>query len=281
MARIRTIKPEFWKHENLSELPEATHMLAAALLNHADDEGFFNANPGLVRAECSPLREPSVSIQESLSLLTEVGYIRLGDGEDGKRYGWIVTFDDHQRVNRPTPSKIRSLRIRWDDSVSTHGELTEGSSQERKGKEGNREGNREASESGDSEFALAPPAPTGTDAKPPAKTKPSAPKPEPLQLPDWLPTQSWIDWHDYRLKRTPKGWTAKAQELSVATLAKLRAEGHDPVKVIEASIENCWTGLFPLKTNNIRGSINGNQRHPGESLADYSARINRAHEGRG
>ena len=35
MARIRTLKPEFWKHEGLSELPEATHMLAAALLNYA------------------------------------------------------------------------------------------------------------------------------------------------------------------------------------------------------------------------------------------------------
>ena len=41
MARIRTIKPDFWKHEDLSALPEITHMLAAALLNHADDEGFF------------------------------------------------------------------------------------------------------------------------------------------------------------------------------------------------------------------------------------------------
>ena len=69
MARIRTIKPEFWAHEDLSELPEATHMLAAALLNYADDEGYFNANPMLIKAACSPLREPSVSIQESLTLL--------------------------------------------------------------------------------------------------------------------------------------------------------------------------------------------------------------------
>ena len=55
MARIRTIKPEFWRHEDLSALPADTHMLAAALLNYADDEGYFNANPKLVEAECFPV----------------------------------------------------------------------------------------------------------------------------------------------------------------------------------------------------------------------------------
>src|SRR6185312_14231365 len=85
MARIRTIKPSFWSHEDLSALPEATHMLAAALLNYADDFGYFNANPLLVRAECCPLREPSVSIPESFRRLQEIGYIQTADGPDGKR----------------------------------------------------------------------------------------------------------------------------------------------------------------------------------------------------
>lgn len=135
MARIRTIKPEFWTHEDLSELPEATHMLAAALLNHADDEGYFNAHPGLIKAACCPLREPSVSIPDSLILLVSVEYLRLGTGEDGKRYGQVVTFDDHQRVNRPTPSKIKALPIEWDDSTTHHARLIEPSPPERKGKE--------------------------------------------------------------------------------------------------------------------------------------------------
>lgn len=135
MARIRTIKPEFWTHEDLSALPEATHMLAAALLNHSDDEGYFNANPGLVKAACSPLREPSVSIHDSLISLVSVAYLRLGTGPDGKRYGQVITFDDHQRVNRPTPSKIKALHILWDGAVTAHAHLSEDSSPERKGKE--------------------------------------------------------------------------------------------------------------------------------------------------
>ena len=92
MARIRTIKPEFWRHEELSVLPEATHLSAAALLNYADDEGFFNANPKLVSSKCCPLREPTVSVPASLTALAAIEYIRLGTGSDGKRYGQIVAL---------------------------------------------------------------------------------------------------------------------------------------------------------------------------------------------
>lgn len=115
MARIRTIKPEFWAHEDLSALPEATHLLAAALLNHADDDGYFNANIGLLKAACSPLRDPSVSIPESLAMLCSIGYIRIGQTPDGKRYGHVCNFLTHQRINRPTESKIKPLPISWID----------------------------------------------------------------------------------------------------------------------------------------------------------------------
>jgi hypothetical protein len=135
MARIRTVKPGFWKHEALSELPEATHMLACALLNYADDDGYFNANPKLVKAECCPLREPSVSIQDSLNQLSNIGWLRLGIGSDGRRYGHIVTFAEHQVINRKTESKIKDLKIDWENSVSAHAQLTEPSHLE-----GNKEG---------------------------------------------------------------------------------------------------------------------------------------------
>jgi hypothetical protein len=142
MARIRTVKPEFWKNEALSALPEATHLLAAALLNYADDEGYFNANPALVKAECSPLREPSVSIHEALTQLSNVGYIEIGASPDGRKYGRVVKFAEHQRVNRPTASKIKALQIKWGESLSTHGGLTEDSLPEQG--TGNREGNTTA-----------------------------------------------------------------------------------------------------------------------------------------
>lgn len=161
MARIRTIKPEFWKHEDLSALPEITHMLAAALLNHADDEGYFNANPALVKAECLPLRESSVSVQESLNQLTTVGFIEVGQGADGKRYGRIATFADHQRVNRPTPSKIKAVGIVWEGSHTNHAQLSESSPPERKGREG------KGKEQGREEEQPSPTAQASSSASPP------------------------------------------------------------------------------------------------------------------
>ena len=141
MARIRTIKPSFWKHEELSELPEATHMLAAALLNYADDYGYFNANPKLIKAECSPLREPSVPVPESLQSLSGIGWLQLGTGSDGKRYGRIVKFDEHQKVSHKADPKISIIPITWDDSGEDPEKLQ--SPPESLRPEGNKEGNKE------------------------------------------------------------------------------------------------------------------------------------------
>jgi hypothetical protein len=145
MARIRTIKPEFTQHEDLSALPAETHLFAAGLLNHADDEGYFNANPKLLKASVFPLRECSVSVQEMLTQLSGIGYVRLGVGRDGKRYGQVVKFKEHQRINRPSQSKIQALGIVWEEAVSTHHELSEDSLPEGKGKEGNGTGNGKGS----------------------------------------------------------------------------------------------------------------------------------------
>jgi hypothetical protein len=134
--RIRTIKPEFWANEALCSLSVETHLCAAALLNYADDEGYFNANPALVKAAIFPLRELSVSTQQILTDLASIGYIRLGVAVDGRRYGHVCKFTQHQRINRPTDSQIKNLDITWNDSLSTHGALSEDSLLEGKGKEG-------------------------------------------------------------------------------------------------------------------------------------------------
>ncbi len=136
MARIRTIKPDFWKHELLSELPPDTHMLAASLLNYSDDEGYFNANPKLIVAECCPLRDLSVTVQCMLTSLVEIDYLKVGQCEDGRKYGHVVNFLEHQVINRPKPSKIKELKIDWDISLNNHGAISDSSSLEGKGREG-------------------------------------------------------------------------------------------------------------------------------------------------
>jgi hypothetical protein len=71
-----------------------------------------------------------------LTELSNIGYITLVEGSDGKQYGRIDKFNEHQRVNRPTASKIAGLVEIIEGSVNTHGSLTAGKEQGT----GNREG---------------------------------------------------------------------------------------------------------------------------------------------
>jgi hypothetical protein len=159
MARIRTIKPEIWQDEDLAAVSETAMLLAIGLLNHADDEGYFKAHPALVRAAVFPLREPSVSIQCALTELSDARFIELFEGSDGKSYGFVRTFADHQRVNRPSPSKIKGLRAFTEDSVSDHGALTAG-------KEGKGTGKGKEGEGSACVHAPPPPDPNETGERP-------------------------------------------------------------------------------------------------------------------
>ncbi|WP_333901492.1 DnaT-like ssDNA-binding domain-containing protein [Enterobacter wuhouensis] len=111
MARIRTIKPEFWTDEDMAELSEPACLLAIGLLNYADDEGYFNANPKLIKAAVFPIREPSVPIQVLIQELSNCGYLSMFSTSDGKQFGAITNFLKHQVVNKPKESKIRSLPL--------------------------------------------------------------------------------------------------------------------------------------------------------------------------
>lgn len=121
MARIRTVKPQYWAHETLSKLSPLAHMLGAALLNPADDEGYFLANPGLVKAATFPVREDFDAdvAGRCLDELARVEYVRLGTLPDGRRVGQVTTFLNHQRVDKPTPSRLGKLPIQWDDDSAT------------------------------------------------------------------------------------------------------------------------------------------------------------------
>lgn len=109
MARIRTIKPDFWRDENLAAISPEAALLAIGLLNHADDEGYFNAHPKLIESDIFPLRELSRPITVMVDELFRIGYIQLFEGADGKRYGHIYNFSKHQVINKKNQSKIKEL----------------------------------------------------------------------------------------------------------------------------------------------------------------------------
>ncbi len=65
-------------------------------------------------------------------------------------------------------------------------------------------------------------------------------------LPDWIDAELWNDWAKMR-KEIKKPLTERAKFLGVHKLAELKRLGYDPSAVLEQSIFNCWTGLWPLK----------------------------------
>lgn len=141
MARIRSIKPEFWTDEDISCLSEPARLAAIGLLNHSDDEGYFKAHPMLVKAAIFPLSDPSVSIHGIISELSRINYIRLCTGTDGKQYGMVRNFTVHQKVNRPNKSKIKPLCDFTEQSVINHGQITYGTGNREQGTGSREQGN--------------------------------------------------------------------------------------------------------------------------------------------
>lgn len=245
MARIRTIKPEIWTDEDLAEISEPAMLLAMGLLNHADDEGYFRANPALIKAVVFPLREPSVSIHGMLSELSNVGYLTLYKGDDGKRYGLINGFVKHQRINRPTPSKIKALCVFTEDSVSDHGAITEDSPLE--------QGTGKVKE------------------KTPSESKRKTPDPA-VDL-SGIDEQAWDDFVQHRESKSAlrKGWSALAQVKAANTLRTLTPEQQR--RVVDYSIVGGYPGLFPEKANapHQRDDRSRAQRHH-DALRDIAER---------
>jgi len=115
----------------MSSQTDAHQLLAIALLNYADDDGLFYADPDLIRGAIAP-RKASSEIHGLISDLSLQGYLILGKHKTHGLIGKIVAFADHQVINRPKPSKIKDL---W-QSLIDHGLISDPSLLEGKGREG-------------------------------------------------------------------------------------------------------------------------------------------------
>jgi hypothetical protein len=101
MARIRTIKPQFWINEELGTVPRDARLLYIGLWNIADDRGVFQWRPGQILIQLFPYdRELSpANIEEWLSKLEGINDIVKFE-EDGKEFGYIPNFSKHQDIKK-------------------------------------------------------------------------------------------------------------------------------------------------------------------------------------
>jgi len=103
MARIRTIKPEFFTSDDICALAPLARLLYVGLWCEADREGRLVWTPGVLKRRYLP--DDSCDIDALCAELAARGLVRLyGDG-----LAWIPTFSRHQHVNvREAQSKLPS-----------------------------------------------------------------------------------------------------------------------------------------------------------------------------
>jgi hypothetical protein len=140
MARIRTIKPEFFRHEELYQAEKESglplRVAFAGLFTVADREGRFKWKPKQLKFDVLPYDE--VEFSEVMDCLDEYGFI-IKYEVDEKMYGCIPSFKDHQVINNKESKSILPEPTREKTCLSrdAHASLTEGKGREGKGREGN------------------------------------------------------------------------------------------------------------------------------------------------
>ena len=233
MARIRSIKPDFFRHEALQDAEIANPgkypmMVFAGLWGHCDSKGRFEWRPRQLKLDILPFIP--FDMAETLAILESFGMVKRYS-VDGKEYGEIPTFEKHQRLSGKEASEGEKhpepIREATGKQQGSDGEIPE--SQEGKGRGREEEGN-------------------GVN---PTPDKPARFDPAAMPLPECLHTADWAAWISYR--RARKLTTTEPTMLKqLQFLTECNARGQPPGAIINASITNGWQGLFELK-----GAVNG------------------------
>jgi hypothetical protein len=233
VARIRTIKPEFFTSETVGEWSDSTQIIFIGLWNHARDNGVGSANQRYLAGQIRPFmdqKEAVRRIQGALRECSRSGVLRLFTRGNRDFYA-IVNWKEHQSISKPTPipegfehprpEEEAEYRARnpWleedddetspdlqvvrlpEDSRRTPGGLPEDSRLERKGKEGKGRETPPPSSGGvrgGMSTALAIQAPLIAEVllpSPPAPAAASKPATRGHRLPeDWTPTAKTMTW---------------------------------------------------------------------------------------
>ena len=284
MARIRTIKPQFWDDAKIGRIPRDARLLYIGLWTFADDLGVVIADPVWLKSKIFPYDRIQIQQLEAwLGLLEETGFISLLSVKSESFY-YLPTFSRHQIINRPNLDNVNIdkklldniLAKFHDQSVINHGSISDqsvtiiGEEKDRdsstpynppKGEIGSPDSDDESVENG------------------PEKKK-SCGKRKEADLsfvePSFQPVMA--EWLAYKSER---GQTYRQQGLK-ACYSKLRelSNGDPDIarKIIRQSMANNWAGLFPLKTTNDYGRSTKNQPPGPDELARAVAEgISRAH----
>lgn len=102
MARIRSLKPEFWTSEQVVDCSRDARLMLIGMLNFADDSGILPGSVQRIRMQVFPGDDLTLeNIRGMLNELIREGLVQEYDVE-GKVYWQITGFTAHQRIDQPT-----------------------------------------------------------------------------------------------------------------------------------------------------------------------------------
>lgn len=211
MARIRTVKPEFFTSEQVADCSPTARLLFIGMWCFCDDGGVHPASVKRLKMEVFPadaMNDKQISgfVDELIKaeLLTEFS------GNDGKNY-WQVTGWHHQKIEK----KNFRYPQKTDDSTTIRRPFADHSATEGKGRESNGEEGKEVTPSG-------------------------------VVLPDWVPVREWNDWVSIRPKKSNKPETLQK---NIEKLDAWRKKNHSVKEILDYSIAGGYQGLFEPKPN--------------------------------
>jgi hypothetical protein len=129
VARVRTIKPEFWSDDKLTECSLKARLLFIGTWNFADDAGNLDRSAKQIKARVFPV--DSIDCEPLLAELIARGLL-IEYSVSGRKFLHIRGFEKHQVINRPSKPQCPA----YDDALSTHGALTDPSLSTHAGREG-------------------------------------------------------------------------------------------------------------------------------------------------
>jgi len=128
MARIRTIKPDFWESENLGSQTSEARLLFVGLISLADDEGRGRGEPRFLlgRLHAYSTDVTIESLKKSIGQLEAVSLVRFYSVPAGTFYE-LPGFSEHQKINRPSPGRNPGPDSDTGPMFTIQGVLTESS----------------------------------------------------------------------------------------------------------------------------------------------------------
>lgn len=150
MAKIRSIKPEFWESEQVGECSPMARLLFICLLNFCDDGGNYPASVKAMKRNAFGYDEVSASqVQKMMDELVAQKLVVTYEA-DGKVFWHVTGFTKHQTIARPfykyppfpdvpSPENDESMPEQCSSSVQAMHEQCSSSAGKGKGKETERE----------------------------------------------------------------------------------------------------------------------------------------------